>query len=53
MNQDSPPQDLQEDTGPSLTQHQRSALPVIGASISFADASRHARGSLSTLKRSG
>ena len=53
MNQDSPPQDLQEDTGPSLTPHQRSALPVIGASISFADASRHARGSLSTLKRSG
>ena len=51
MNQDSPPQDLQEDTGPSLTPRQRSASPVIVASISLADASRHARVSLSTLKR--
>ena len=50
MNQDSPPKDLQ-DTGPSLTPRQRSALPVIVASISLADASRHARDSLSTLKR--
>ena len=36
-----------------LTLRQRSALPVIVASTSLADAARRSRDSLSTLKRSG